>query len=359
MNGMADHMAGRAAGVRSAATEGSAAAAAATASAVAAHGSAAVLRGGGVDASARPYASGGGGGVVGGEGGGGGGGRGGGEDDGEAGCHVCFQPGKDVVIPPPAGSIDVPSCAQLQATPDVVRRVGSGSASGSASASGSGSASGRGRGSGIGSGSGSGNARAGARGSARGSATEGGDDDGGRRDTLFFWAGRVVPRGHAANPRYARAPNVRVELLRALPGALNASFLPPAAAAAVTATAATTASSSSTTFTATSASSATTASSTTASSFSSSVPSSSSAPTPLATRFVVADSARLATPLDAGGWMARQHGQSRATTVSSDCVRRREAALRTRGGEGHGRSDHRRKRWRFSQRRPGRRVRCV
>ena len=30
-------------------------------------------------------------------------------------CHVCFQRGVDIVIPPPADSIDVPSCAELRA----------------------------------------------------------------------------------------------------------------------------------------------------------------------------------------------------------------------------------------------------
>ena len=35
-----------------------------------------------------------------------------------------------------------------------------------------------------------------------------------RRNLTFFWAGRVVPRGHLANPMYAAAPNVRTELLR-------------------------------------------------------------------------------------------------------------------------------------------------
>ena len=76
-------------------------------------------------------------------------------------CHVCFRPGVDVVIPPPAASIDMPSCAQLLAGrfPD-----------------------------------------------ARGVRT--------RRNVTFFWAGRVVPRGHLANPMYAAGPNVRTELLR-------------------------------------------------------------------------------------------------------------------------------------------------
>ena len=76
-------------------------------------------------------------------------------------CHVCFRPGVDVVIPPPAASIDMPSCAQLLAGrfPD-----------------------------------------------ARGVRA--------RRNVTFFWAGRVVPRGHLANPMYAAGPNVRTELLR-------------------------------------------------------------------------------------------------------------------------------------------------
>ena len=58
-------------------------------------------------------------------------------------CHVCFRPGVDVVIPPPAASIDTPSCAQLLAGrfPDAQ------------------------------------GVRA-------------------RRNLTFFWAGRVVPRGH-------------------------------------------------------------------------------------------------------------------------------------------------------------------
>ena len=66
-----------------------------------------------------------------------------------------------MVIPPPAASIDTPSCAQLLAGrfPDAQ------------------------------------GVRA-------------------RRNLTFFWAGRVVPRGHLANPMYAAAPNVRTELLR-------------------------------------------------------------------------------------------------------------------------------------------------
>jgi hypothetical protein len=76
-------------------------------------------------------------------------------------CHVCFRPGVDVVVPPPAASIDTPSCADLLAGrfPD-----------------------------------------------ARGVRA--------RRNVTFFWAGRVVPRGHLANPMYAAGPNVRTELLR-------------------------------------------------------------------------------------------------------------------------------------------------
>ena len=74
---------------------------------------------------------------------------------------MCFRPGVDVVIPPPAASIDTPSCAQLLAGsfPD-----------------------------------------------SRGVRA--------RRNVTFYWAGRVVRGGHVSNPMYAARPNVRAELLR-------------------------------------------------------------------------------------------------------------------------------------------------
>ncbi|KAL1496466.1 hypothetical protein AB1Y20_016420 [Prymnesium parvum] len=68
-------------------------------------------------------------------------------------CHVCFAAGVDVVVPPPAASVDVPSCAAraaLRAPPPPSPRP-----------------------------------------------------------TTLFWAGRVVRGAHAANPAYASAANVR------------------------------------------------------------------------------------------------------------------------------------------------------
>ncbi|KAL3929373.1 MAG: hypothetical protein SGPRY_001985 [Prymnesium sp.] len=72
-------------------------------------------------------------------------------------CHVCFRPGVDIVIPPPADAIDVPSCRELGRLLLQPRR---------------------------------------------------------RRDTLFFWAGRVVPNAHRANPMYQHRENVREALMQ-------------------------------------------------------------------------------------------------------------------------------------------------
>ena len=76
-------------------------------------------------------------------------------------CHVCFQPGKDVVIAPPPGHTDVPSCAAL-------RKLSAEDAAGEE-----------------------------------------------QRPHRFFWAGRVVAGAHAVgNPTFAAAANVRETLLR-------------------------------------------------------------------------------------------------------------------------------------------------
>ena len=72
-------------------------------------------------------------------------------------CHVCFQPGRDIVVAPPAGDIDVPGCGELAVL------------------------------------------------SKRAAATAPES-----RQTLLFWAGRVVPAAHTANPVYAAELNVRV-----------------------------------------------------------------------------------------------------------------------------------------------------
>ena len=80
-------------------------------------------------------------------------------------CHVCFRAGVDIVIPPPAATIDVPPCNELETITSEA--------------------------------------------AAAGSVTT--------RDTLFFWAGRVVPGAHHANPMYEKAPNPR-ELLMAVQG---------------------------------------------------------------------------------------------------------------------------------------------
>ena len=73
-------------------------------------------------------------------------------------CHVCFRPGVDIIIPPPAATIDVPPCKELRAILSATSDT--------------------------------------------------------RRDTLLFWAGRVVPAAHRMNPMYNDALNVREELLR-------------------------------------------------------------------------------------------------------------------------------------------------
>ena len=73
-------------------------------------------------------------------------------------CHVCFRPGVDIVVPPPAETIDVPSCDELKALTAAPPPTAS------------------------------------------------------ARETLFFWAGRVVPSAHRLNVMYAHEPNVR-ELL--------------------------------------------------------------------------------------------------------------------------------------------------
>lgn len=75
-------------------------------------------------------------------------------------CHVCFQPGVDIVVPPPAATIDVPTC-------DALRRLTATAESSPPPP----------------------------------------------RDTLLFWAGRVVPSAHRANPMYASQPNVRELIL--------------------------------------------------------------------------------------------------------------------------------------------------
>ena len=80
-------------------------------------------------------------------------------------CHVCFRAGVDIVIPPPAATIDVPPCNELKTITSEAAAAG-------------------------------------------GVTT---------RDTLFFWAGRVVPGAHHANPMYEKAPNPR-ELLMTIQG---------------------------------------------------------------------------------------------------------------------------------------------
>jgi hypothetical protein len=86
-------------------------------------------------------------------------------------CHVCFQSQIDVVIPPPAATTDVPTCRALRdmttSLPREAMRRGAGANAALSPA----------------------------------------------RDTLFFWAGRVVPRAHRMNPVYASEVNVREAIL--------------------------------------------------------------------------------------------------------------------------------------------------
>ena len=100
-------------------------------------------------------------------------------------CHVCFKPGVDVVIPPPASTIDVPSCEKLRvitAATGTVDELKPTASVGSVPAS-----------------------------PANGSRMPRQDQI--RRDNLFFWAGRVVPSAHRLNPMYASRPNVRELIL--------------------------------------------------------------------------------------------------------------------------------------------------
>ena len=97
-------------------------------------------------------------------------------------CHVCFRPGVDVVVPPPAASIDVPTCDELRAFSAEAGRAPARRERAPAPAAGTGGGGGAGAGAGA-------------------------------RDVLFFWAGRVPPGAHRLNPMYEHEANVREQLL--------------------------------------------------------------------------------------------------------------------------------------------------
>ena len=101
-------------------------------------------------------------------------------------CHVCFQSGVDIVIPPPAATIDVPSCRELgNLTPTPVHATHR-----------------RARAD-----------RAWLRGTPA-TAPRAESSPAAQRGALLFWAGRVVPGAHRVNPMYVGQPNVRELLLQ-------------------------------------------------------------------------------------------------------------------------------------------------